>query len=270
MVLVPSAASMLADFGADVIKIEPPQGDENRRLHELPAMPDSEIAYSFLMDNRTKRGIGVDLRQPDGFAVLHRLVDKRRRLPHQFPPARAGAAGAPLGRSGAAQRAARLRERDRLWRGGPGRGPTGLRHGRLLVTLGPGVQRAHARWPAGAYPGRVRRSSLGRGPLRRGRPGPLRARAHGPRAQSLNLAAGQRALGQCHHAPGSAVRGDLPSQVDPGDGAVVRHRVLPNPRRPRAQVLPGEPGQALAPVLPGRGPACAGERSALRHPGGAR
>ena len=76
MVLVPSAASMLADFGADVIKIEPPQGDENRRLHELPAMPDSEIAYSFLMDNRTKRGIGVDLKQPDGLAVLHRLVDR--------------------------------------------------------------------------------------------------------------------------------------------------------------------------------------------------
>jgi crotonobetainyl-CoA:carnitine CoA-transferase CaiB-like acyl-CoA transferase len=76
MVLVPSAASMLADFGADVIKIEPPPGDENRRLHELPAMPDSEIAYSFLMDNRSKRGIVLDLKQPDGQAVLHRLVDR--------------------------------------------------------------------------------------------------------------------------------------------------------------------------------------------------
>src|SRR5262245_1120836 len=75
MVLVPSAAAMLADFGADVIKIEPPQGDENRRLHELTSMPDSEIAYSFLMDNRTKRGIVLDLKQPDGLAVLHRLVD---------------------------------------------------------------------------------------------------------------------------------------------------------------------------------------------------
>jgi crotonobetainyl-CoA:carnitine CoA-transferase CaiB-like acyl-CoA transferase len=76
MVLVPSAASMLADFGADVIKIEPPPGDENRRLHERPAMPDSEIAYSFLMDNRSKRGIVLDLKQPDGQAVLHRLVDR--------------------------------------------------------------------------------------------------------------------------------------------------------------------------------------------------
>jgi len=76
MVLVPSAAAMLADFGADVIKIEPPQGDENRRLHELTSMPDSEIAYSFLMDNRTKRGIVLDLKQPDGLAVLHRLVDR--------------------------------------------------------------------------------------------------------------------------------------------------------------------------------------------------
>jgi crotonobetainyl-CoA:carnitine CoA-transferase CaiB-like acyl-CoA transferase len=76
MVLVPSAASMLADFGADVIKIEPAQGDENRRLHELTSMPDSVIPYSFLMDNRTKRGIALDLKQPDGLAVLHRLVDR--------------------------------------------------------------------------------------------------------------------------------------------------------------------------------------------------
>ncbi len=74
MVLVPSAAAMLADFGADVVKVEPLDGDQNRHLHELPGMPTSEIAYSFLVDNRSKKGIAVDLKTREGRAILDRLV----------------------------------------------------------------------------------------------------------------------------------------------------------------------------------------------------
>ncbi len=74
MVLVPSAAAMLADFGADVVKVEPLEGDQNRRLHELPGMPTSDIAYSFFLDNRSKKGIAVDLKTADGRAILDRLV----------------------------------------------------------------------------------------------------------------------------------------------------------------------------------------------------
>ena len=74
MVLVPSAGAMLADFGAEVIKVEPPEGDYNRRMHELPTLPDSEMPYCFLMDNRSKKGVALDLKDPDGVAVLHRLV----------------------------------------------------------------------------------------------------------------------------------------------------------------------------------------------------
>jgi crotonobetainyl-CoA:carnitine CoA-transferase CaiB-like acyl-CoA transferase len=65
---------MMADFGAEVIKVEPPEGDENRRMHELPGLPDSDIPYSFLLDNRSKQAIALDLKDPDGLAVLHRLV----------------------------------------------------------------------------------------------------------------------------------------------------------------------------------------------------
>ena len=43
MVPVPSAAAMLADFGADVVKVEPLDGDQNRHLHDLPGMPTSDL-----------------------------------------------------------------------------------------------------------------------------------------------------------------------------------------------------------------------------------
>src|SRR5258708_7771743 len=74
MVLVPSAAAMLADFGAEVLKVEPPQGAYNRRMHELPTLPDSETPYCFLVDNRSKKGVALDLRDADGVAALHRLA----------------------------------------------------------------------------------------------------------------------------------------------------------------------------------------------------
>jgi crotonobetainyl-CoA:carnitine CoA-transferase CaiB-like acyl-CoA transferase len=74
MILVPSAAAMLADFGADVVKVEPPEGDYNRRMHELPTLPDSELPYSFLVDNRSKKGVALDLKQPEGAVILQRLV----------------------------------------------------------------------------------------------------------------------------------------------------------------------------------------------------
>jgi crotonobetainyl-CoA:carnitine CoA-transferase CaiB-like acyl-CoA transferase len=74
MVLVPSAAAMLADFGAEVIKVEPPEGDYNRHMHELPTLPASATPYCFLMDNRSKKGVALDLKDPDGVAVLHRLA----------------------------------------------------------------------------------------------------------------------------------------------------------------------------------------------------
>jgi formyl-CoA transferase len=74
VILGPSAAAIMADFGADVIKVEPPEGDENRRLHELTGMPDSPIPYSFLVDNRSKRSVALDLKQPAARDVLLRLL----------------------------------------------------------------------------------------------------------------------------------------------------------------------------------------------------
>ena len=87
MVLVPSAAAMLADFGAEVIKVEPPEGDYNRRMHELPTLPASATPYCFLMDNRSKRGVALDLKDLDGVAVLHRLAGSADVFLTNFRPA---------------------------------------------------------------------------------------------------------------------------------------------------------------------------------------
>lgn len=66
----PYGATMLADFGADVIKIEPPDGDECR--HVGPAVGlDSGL---FVGINRNKRGLALDLTRPEGRAVYYRLV----------------------------------------------------------------------------------------------------------------------------------------------------------------------------------------------------
>lgn len=71
----PVAATLLADFGADVIKIEPPAGDTSRILPSLPGMPKAgDHPYTWMLDNRGKRGLALDLRQAEGQAVLHRLA----------------------------------------------------------------------------------------------------------------------------------------------------------------------------------------------------
>lgn len=70
----PAAATMLSDFGADVVKIEPPEGDPLRGLYRLPGTPPAELNYPWDLDSRDKRSLVLDLKQPEGQAVLQRLV----------------------------------------------------------------------------------------------------------------------------------------------------------------------------------------------------
>jgi len=58
----PSAAVILSDFGADVIKVEPPSGDIWRVGHKIPPQPQASDAYPWHLANRNKRGISVDLK----------------------------------------------------------------------------------------------------------------------------------------------------------------------------------------------------------------
>ncbi len=74
MVMVPSAGCALADFGADVIKVEPLHGDLNRRGHLIPGMPDSDLEYCYLQDNRNKRSLAIDLKRAEARDILLALV----------------------------------------------------------------------------------------------------------------------------------------------------------------------------------------------------
>ncbi len=73
-IAAPAAATILSDFGADVVKIEPPQGDPHRELYRGPGAAPSERNYFWELDSRNKRSLVLDLKQPAGLAVLLRLV----------------------------------------------------------------------------------------------------------------------------------------------------------------------------------------------------
>ncbi len=68
----PYCTQMLADHGADVIKVEPPQGDETRGWG--PPFQDGTASY-FLGVNRNKRGVALDLTSSAGREALVALLD---------------------------------------------------------------------------------------------------------------------------------------------------------------------------------------------------
>ena len=71
----PAAAVILADFGADVVKIEPAgAGDPQRALWRLPNLPKAEHNYAWSTAARGKRTITLNLKQESGRAILHQLV----------------------------------------------------------------------------------------------------------------------------------------------------------------------------------------------------
>src|SRR4026209_2776172 len=78
----PYGCTLLADLGADVIKIESPQGD---MLRQFPSSLPGESRF-FLGTNRGKRALALDLREPDGLKVLHRMVATADVLVQNFPP----------------------------------------------------------------------------------------------------------------------------------------------------------------------------------------
>ena len=69
----PTCGLMLADLGADVIKVEKIPGGDDTRSFLPPAVGDESAA--FLMMNRNKRGIALDLKSEDGKRVLRRLLE---------------------------------------------------------------------------------------------------------------------------------------------------------------------------------------------------
>ena len=79
MVMGPTCGMVLADLGAEVIKLEPIEGDHSRRLLGAGA-------GFFPMFNRNKKSIGVDLRQPEGAALARRLCATADVVAENFKP----------------------------------------------------------------------------------------------------------------------------------------------------------------------------------------
>lgn len=73
-IAAPAAATILSDFGADVVKIEPPEGDPYRELFRPAGFGPDGRNYGWELDSRNKRSLAVDLKHAEGRDVLYRLV----------------------------------------------------------------------------------------------------------------------------------------------------------------------------------------------------
>ena len=74
---VPSAGTVLVDWGADVIKVEPITGDPQRGLITSGLVPGGAGGVNFMIEqpNRGKRSVAIDLSQPDGHEAFMKLVE---------------------------------------------------------------------------------------------------------------------------------------------------------------------------------------------------
>ena len=114
----PAAGGVLADWGADVVKIEPPTGDPARTFQHMLGgdMPNNPV---FELDNRSKRSMVIDLADRRGPRARARADRRRRRVRHQRPRRRAGPARSRPRDAARSQPATRLRPRHRLRIEGP-------------------------------------------------------------------------------------------------------------------------------------------------------
>jgi crotonobetainyl-CoA:carnitine CoA-transferase CaiB-like acyl-CoA transferase len=83
----PAAATVMSDFGAEVVKIEPPgAGDPYRRRAVTPRGPALPGNPGFALDGRNKKSLALDLARPAGQAVLRRLVATADVFITNYPP----------------------------------------------------------------------------------------------------------------------------------------------------------------------------------------
>ncbi|WP_340112735.1 CaiB/BaiF CoA transferase family protein [Maribellus mangrovi] len=74
MAAAPNATVILADLGAEVIKIEPLSGDPWRYGHLTPGLPPSKVAWTTYIQNRTKKSVALNLKEPKAQEALFKLA----------------------------------------------------------------------------------------------------------------------------------------------------------------------------------------------------
>ena len=126
---VPGAGAILAEWGADVVKVEGPTGDPVRGLVTAGLKPNGP-AFTWEMWNRGKRGIVLDLRLPEGRDVLHQLVAEADVFLTSILPAQRASLGVDLD-------AIRTPTRRSSTRSGTGQGARGPRPTRAGTTRSP-------------------------------------------------------------------------------------------------------------------------------------
>src|SRR5947208_8375659 len=116
---VPSAGAVLRDWGAEVVKIEHPDGDPIRYLAMGAIKPDDNgVSYMWELFNRGKRSVSIDLSRPESRDILMRLIDTADVfLVSLLPPARR--------KLGIDVDAVRARNPRVIYAAGTGQGPVG-------------------------------------------------------------------------------------------------------------------------------------------------
>jgi formyl-CoA transferase len=83
----PAAGTILSDFGAEVIKIEPPgKGDPHRFLYAVEPNPRSKTNYFWQLTNRNKRGIALNLKHPATAGIMKKLLSTADVFIINYPP----------------------------------------------------------------------------------------------------------------------------------------------------------------------------------------
>ena len=190
----PAAAGVLADWGADVVKVEPASGDPQRSIFGAVGVRDQASVPPFELDNRGKRSVVLDLRADAGREAMERLLAGADVFVTNM---RVAALAAPRPRPDRGPRAppvAGLRDHHRLRPRRPRRPPARLRRRRVL---GPLDARRVGRAPRAAAAGDPRRPrrprhrhDAGRRHLRRA----VRPRADRQRPPRVDEPAAHRAV----------------------------------------------------------------------------
>lgn len=73
-VFVPASSAILSDHGAEVIKVEPPQGDPYRSMNIADGRQTADVNFAMEQNNRNKKSVGIDLKTAEGHAVFKKLI----------------------------------------------------------------------------------------------------------------------------------------------------------------------------------------------------
>jgi crotonobetainyl-CoA:carnitine CoA-transferase CaiB-like acyl-CoA transferase len=145
----PAAMQYLSDMGAEIIKIEPPQGAFERQWGGADKASVGGLTSFFLCANRNARSLAIDLKHPEAHEVIYRLIEKSHAVTENFRP------GA-LDRLGFGYEAVKARKPDIIYGSASGFGSTGPYAGRpgqdLIIQAMSGLAAATGKGEVGPTP----------------------------------------------------------------------------------------------------------------------